>query len=58
MMNLEGTSLSKLKELNGELLEEMDNFIDILPTELPERGHHDQFVYICLYRLREILRLI
>ena len=50
MMNLEGTSLSKLKELNRELLEEMDNFIDILPTELPERGHHDQFVYICLYR--------
>ena len=50
MMNLNGTSSSKLIELNWELLEEMDNFIDKLPTELPERGHHDQFAFICLYR--------
>ena len=50
MMNLNGTSSSKLIELNRELLEEMDNFIDTLPAELPERGHHDEFVYICLYR--------
>lgn len=50
MMNSDGTSASTLKELNQELLEEMDNFIDTLPTELPEHGHHDEFVFICLYR--------
>ena len=50
MMNSAGTSASTLKELNRELLEEMDNFIDTLPTKLPERGHHDEFVFICLYR--------
>ena len=50
MMNSDRTSASMLKELNRELLEEMDNFIDTLPTELPERGHHDEFVFICLYR--------
>ena len=49
-MNLDGTTLSKLKDLNRELLEEMDDFIDKLPRELPERGNHDQFVFICLYR--------
>lgn len=50
MMNSAGTSVSTLKELNRELLEEMDNFIDTLPRELSERGHHDEFVFICLYR--------
>lgn len=50
MMNLDGTSASTLIELNWELLEEMDNFFDKLPTELPERGHYDQFAFICLYR--------
>ena len=50
MMNSDGTSASTQKELNWELLEEMDNFIDTLPTELPERGHHDQFAFISLYR--------
>ena len=50
MMNSDGTATPTLKELNRELLEEMDNFIDRLPTELPERGHHDEFVFICLYR--------
>ena len=50
MMNSDGTSASTLIELNWELLEEMDNFIDKLPTKLPERGHHDQFAFICLYR--------
>ena len=49
-MNSDGTATPTLKELNRELLEEMDNFIDRLPTELPERGHHDEFVFICLYR--------
>ena len=49
MMNSDGTSASTLKELNLELLEEMDNFIDRLPKELPERGHHDEFVFRCLY---------
>lgn len=50
MMNTDGTSASTLKELNRELLEEMGNFLDTLPTEIPERGHHDEFVFICLYR--------
>ena len=50
MMNSDGTSPSTLQELNRELLEEMDSFIDKLPTELPGRGHHDEFVFICLYR--------
>ena len=50
MMNSAGTSASTLKELNRELLEKMDNFIDTLPTELPEHGHPDEFVFICLYR--------
>ena len=49
-MNLDGTTVSKLKDLNRELLEEMDDFIDKLPSKLPERGNHDQFVFICLYR--------
>ena len=49
-MNSDGTSASTLRGLNWELLEEMDNFIDKLPTKLPERGHHDEFVFKCLYR--------
>ena len=49
MMNSNGTSASTLKELNRELLEEMDNFTGTLPTELPEPGHHDEFVFRCLY---------
>ena len=57
MMNSDGTSVSELKELNREMLEEMDNFIDKLPAELPERGHHDEFVYICLYRYARDLAL-
>ena len=57
MMNSDGTSASTLQELNRELLEEMDNFIDKLPAELPERGHHDKFVYICLYRYARDLAL-
>lgn len=57
MTNSEGTSSSKLRELNRELLEEMDNFIDKLPADLPERGHHDEFVFICLYRYARDLAL-
>ena len=49
-MNSDGTSVSQLITLNRELLEEMDNFIDKLPQEMPGRGHHDEFVFICLYR--------
>ena len=57
MMNSDGTSVSQLIELNRELLEEMDNFIDKLPQEMPQQGHHDEFVFICLYRYARDLAL-
>ena len=57
MMNKEGTAVSELIDLNRELLVEMDKFIDRLPRELPQRGQHDKFVFICLYRYARDLAL-
>ena len=58
MMNLDGTSASTLIELNWELLEEMDKFIDKLPTELPKEDIMTNLFLYPYTDMREILPLI